>query len=330
MVRFLGARALEKGCFIVKDRHDNVERYPLFEKEIGEVVLKSGNMVSTGALASLGFWDIDVVVCTQRGRPVAMLKSFDDDSHVKTRLCQYEAYNNEKGVYIAKQFVYGKFDGQNQVLDKYDLTTHNDVYKEKIERLSAKKMNPTLRRRLMAYESKFTKHYFDQIFTLFPERLRHARRRTFKAYDGTNNLFNLAYEVLGWKVHRALVNAKLEPFLGFLHSVQYGKPSLVCDFQELYRHLIDKFLIQYCQKLKVVDFVVKTEDLTRKKKGKRQYLNNSLTREMMKELNEFFESYVKIPRMKIVKKQIVETLINEEALFFAKFLRDDQKIWIPR
>ncbi|MHA2315967.1 MAG: CRISPR-associated endonuclease Cas1 [Candidatus Hermodarchaeia archaeon] len=71
---FLG---MEKGCFIVKDRFDNVERYPLFEKEIGEVVLKSGNMISTGALASLGFWDIDVLVLTQRGRPVAMLKSLE-------------------------------------------------------------------------------------------------------------------------------------------------------------------------------------------------------------------------------------------------------------
>ena len=40
---------MEKGCFIVKDKHGNSERYPLFEKEIGEVVLKSGNMVSTGA-----------------------------------------------------------------------------------------------------------------------------------------------------------------------------------------------------------------------------------------------------------------------------------------
>jgi len=79
---------MEKGCFVVKDREDNVERFPLFEKEVGEVVLKSGNAVSTGALASLGFWDIDVMVLTQRGRPVAMLKSLEDDSHVKTRLCQ--------------------------------------------------------------------------------------------------------------------------------------------------------------------------------------------------------------------------------------------------
>ena len=96
---------MEKGCFVVKDKKGNSERYPLFENEIGEVVLKSGNAVSTGALASLGFWDVDVVVLTRRGRPVAMLKSFDDDSHVETRLSQYEAVNSEKGIHIAKQFV---------------------------------------------------------------------------------------------------------------------------------------------------------------------------------------------------------------------------------
>jgi CRISPR/Cas system-associated endonuclease Cas1 len=32
--------------------------------------------------------------------------------------------------------------------------------------------------------------------------------------------------------------------LGFLHSIQHGKPSLVSDFQELYRYLIDDFLIE--------------------------------------------------------------------------------------
>ena len=103
---------MEKGCFVVRDREDNVERFPLFENEVGEVVLRSGNAVSTGALASLGFWDIDVMVLTQRGRPVAMLKSFDDDSHVKTRLCQYEAYGNEKGIYTAKQLVKSRIEAR--------------------------------------------------------------------------------------------------------------------------------------------------------------------------------------------------------------------------
>jgi len=324
---FLG---VEKGCFIVKDKHGDVERYPLFEKEIGEVVLKSGNMVSTGALSALGFWGIDVLIQTQKGRPVAMVKSLDDDSHVQTRLCQYEAVNNEKGVHIAKQFVYGKFDGQNAILRKYDLPLHDVTYKAKIEKLKSSKINPTLRRRLMAYESKFSKHYFTQIFALFPETIRPEGRRTFQAYDGTNNLFNLAYEVLSWKVHRALITAKLEPYLGFLHSTQFGKPSLVCDFQELYRHLIDDFLIQYCHNIKAKDFIVKTEDLSRNKKGKRVYLNDAHSRDLIKKLNTFFESSIEIPRIRVGAKQMIETLINEEAFLFAKYLRNNQNSWVPR
>lgn len=135
---FLG---MEKGCFTVKDKKGDVKRYPLFEKEISEVVLKSGNCVSTGALASLGFWDIDVMVMTQRGRPVAMLKSLDDDSHVKTRLCQYEAYNSRKGIQIVKQFVISKLEGQNLVLKKYGLSNHGFSFKEKIENLKGENLD---------------------------------------------------------------------------------------------------------------------------------------------------------------------------------------------
>ena len=56
--------------------------------------------------------DIDVMIVTGRGRPVAMLKSMDDDSHVKTRLCQYEAVKNEKALYIARQIIISKMKGQ--------------------------------------------------------------------------------------------------------------------------------------------------------------------------------------------------------------------------
>ena len=185
--------------------------------------------VSTGALSALGFWDIDVMVMTQRGRPVAMLKSLDDDSHVKTRLCQYEAYNSQKGIAIAKQFVISKLEGQNQVLKKYGLRNHGFSFKEKIENLEGESLDK-IRARLHGIEGRYTKRYFNQIFGLLPEPIRPEYRKGFKAYDGTNNIFNLAYEMLSWKVHRALIKAKLEPYLGFLHSVQHGKPSLSLRF----------------------------------------------------------------------------------------------------
>jgi len=90
---FLG---MEKGCIVLRDKKGNTKKYPMFETEIGEVVLQSGNLVSTGVLSALGFWQIDVLVTTRNGYPIAMLKNLKDDAHVKTRVCQYEALRNGK------------------------------------------------------------------------------------------------------------------------------------------------------------------------------------------------------------------------------------------
>lgn len=128
----------------------------------------------------------------------------------------------------------------------------------------------------------------------------------------------------------ALINAKLNPYLGFVHSIQEGKPSLVCDFEELYRYLIDDFVIQYCKRLRKRNFTVKAESLSRKRVGKREHLNDIETKGLMRALNQYFESMVEIPRIRVGKRQTIETLINEEALLFAKYLRNERKTWIPR
>jgi CRISPR-associated protein Cas1 len=213
-------------------------------------------------------------------------------------------------------------------LKKYGLKTDSSV-KLKVNAVDTDDL-ALLRRRLTQIEAKFSRFYFKQIFELIPEKIRPERRRTYRAYDGVNNLFNLGYELLQWKVHSALVNAKLEPYLGFLHSEQFGKPSLICDFQELYRYLIDEFVIQYCQRLAKSDFTFKTEKASGQKKGKREYLNDVETKDFTAKLNNYFETTVEIPRMKVGKRQTIETLINEEALLLAKYLRNEKKDWIPR
>jgi len=106
--------------------------------------------------------------------------------------------------------------------------------------------------------------------------------------------------------------------------------SLVCDLLELYRYLVDDFVIGFCQGLWKRDFTVKSEAVSKKRMGKREYLNDSETRRMMKELQEYFESKVEIPLMRHGKRQRIGTLINEEALLLAKYLRDERRSWIPR
>jgi CRISPR-associated protein Cas1 len=234
-----------------------------------------------------------------------------------------------KGVQIAKQVVLSKIEGQNQVLKKYGLKRHGFSILEKIRNLEDENA-ARLRTRLMSIEGHASDRYFSQIFGLIPQLIRPEYRKTFKAYDGVNNVFNLAYEMLSWKVHHALIKAKLEPYLGFLHSTAKGKPSLICDFMELYRFLIDDFVIQYCQGLSKNDFMMKNEDFSTNRKGKREYLNDSLTHSLTKSLSEYFQTKVEIPRIRMGKKQEIETLINEEALLLAMYLRNERRNWNPR
>ena len=93
---------------------------------------------------------------------------------------------------------------------------------------------------------------------------------------------------------------------------------------------MDDFLIEYCRNIKPKDFVIKTAQMSRNKQGKREYLLDNLAKRMVKSLELHFQSQVNIPRIKHGKSQIIETLVNEETLLLAKFLRNELTTWIPR
>jgi len=44
-----------------------------------------------------------------------------------------------------------------------------------------------------------------------------------------------------------------------------GEFSLVYDFQELYRYIINDYLIKYCQKIRKKDFITVTEEISKNK-----------------------------------------------------------------
>ena len=47
-------------------------------------------------------------------------------------------------------------------------------------------------------------------------------------------------------------------------------------------------------------------------------------------LNSLFESEINVPRIRYGKKQTLDTLISEEALLLAEYLRNEKKDWTPR
>ena len=113
---------------------------------------------------------------------------------------------------------------------------------------------------------------------------------------------------------------------GYIRWCAHSSPRL----SRVVPYLTDDFVIQYCQTLGKKDFTVKSEDFSTKRKGKREYLNDLQTRGLVKGLNQYFQSKVRIPRIRMGDKQEIETLISEEALLFAMFLRDERPSWKPR
>jgi CRISPR/Cas system-associated endonuclease Cas1 len=131
-------------------------------------------------------------------------------------------------------------------------------------------------------------------------------------------------------VHKALLKAKLNPYLGFLYIVAAGNPSLLCDFQELYGHLIDYYLIERSRNLHKRDFVLVTDFMMRLEMGKRIHLCEYETDDLADSLNELFERKVEIARIRHGSRQSLDTLINGEALLLGMHLRNERKDWIPR
>jgi hypothetical protein len=64
--------------------------------------------------------------------------------------------------------------------------------------------------------------------------------------------------------------------------------------------------------------------------GKKVHLCEFETNELADALGLLFERMVEISRIKVGNRQTLDTLINEEALLFAKYLRNEKKAWIPR
>ena len=140
----------------------------------------------------------------------------------------------------------------------------------------------------------------------------------------------MAYEILKWKIYRALIKSKLEPYLGFLHRVSKGHPALVSDMMELYRALIDDFLIRYAKTLKRKDFEKYYLKGRYEKKTPRIFLNHTETNNLVENLNKYFEIKVDIPRIRRGKRSSLETLINDESSLLAKYIRGEKSEWTPR
>ncbi len=295
--------------FVVYHKQKSIKEIPFFKTT--QIILGSGNNVSTSALFWASIYGIDVVMASKTGRPLSLMIPLSTDKRVKTRIQQYEAYKNSKGSIIAEAILKARINSQIILLEKYGLPTQKLIKNlNKVE--TNNRPIDEIRTRLLVLEGNCSKHFFKQYFLLFPKCLKPKKREKYKAQSPLNNLLNLGYEILKGEVYKAILNAHLDPYLGYLHSMQFSKPSLVCDIQEIFRTVIEDFLVMYHQNIEPESF---------EPKGNRIFLKPEPKLELILEINRLFKKRIPYLRRNYSKKATIRTIIREKTIKLAQFIK---------
>ncbi len=140
-----------------------------------------------------------------------------------------------------------------------------------------------------------------------------------------NNVFNLAYEVLNWHLWSACVDAGLDPYIGFMHTIRHGRPSLICDLIEPYRPMIDDFLLMTTRELGSSDTMVRMEY------GKpRIFLNHKASSILVSKIRSLLNWAVEKPRRRGYGfKSRIGTVIDDDIHALARYILKDKDQWNP-
>lgn len=241
--RFLGKKSERLAIF---EKGKVVEEHPL--RDLSQVTIATmGVSLSTDALAACTEFGIQVNFLTSSGKPYAVVSSPELTGTVITRREQLKAYDDERGVHLAKCFVAGKINNQACLVKYYAKhRRESDSYGELMDkakaiealRVAAKDVTGShvdeIRTALLNLEGRAAAIYWPLVGRIAVGEEFSGREHR-GAADPFNSCLNYGYGILYNQVWGSVVLAGLEPFGGYLHVDRPGKPSLVLDLVEEFR-----------------------------------------------------------------------------------------------
>ena len=263
---YLGKRS-ERVSVRYRDKEREKEEHALMD--LDHIVIASrGVSMSSDLIEACTERGIEISFLSFNGKPYAKLNSPSLTATVISRREQLAAYNDERGVEIAKRFATGKLRNQINLVryfGKYRKKRAPKKYAELVERLTKIEViidelqcvgmgatdAPSIdgaRGVLLNLEGRAGALYWECVQRLLPTG-RFTTRNHQGAVDDVNTLLNYGYGILYSQVWSALTLAGLEPFAGFLHVDRPGKPSLVLDFIEEFRQpIVDRVVFAMINK----------------------------------------------------------------------------------
>ena len=296
----------KNNCFLVKNE-DKV--FEVSVKKVDSILITTSAYLSTDAVKFAVDNNIDIIFLDYSGNPYGRVWHSKLGSTTLIRRKQLESSTGEKGLNLAKEWIICKIENNVDFLKSLANSRPNkeNVINEYITSLEKKiyilqKMKGSLeekRNSIMAIEGMAGKEYFEALSYVIPERFKCKGRSRNPAKDEFNCLLNYGYGVLYSMVEKGCILAGLDPYLGFIHTDNYNKKSLVFDLIEMFRILVDKTVFYLFSKRKV-----KKEYFDQIKNG--LSLNQEGKAVLISALNEILEKKVRYRGRNIKNRNIIQ------------------------
>jgi len=295
-------------------------------EKVETIVATNKAMISTQAIILALENNIDIVFLDSFGDPVGRVWFSKMGSTALIRRRQLEAENNNIGIELVIDLVKEKSNNQIRFLKKLKYSrpgkeVHFNNAIGIIEDIVLKISNieehvDKKRNSIMGYEGSCGRAYFQCISKIIPEKFRFKTRSRRPAKDPFNAVLNYCLGVLYSLVEKACIISGLDPYIGFLHTDNYNKKSLVFDLIEPFRIYAEQTAVYLFtgKKMKDIFFDISEKAVSLNQKGKPIILEA---------FNNHLEEKVRYKNKNVKRKYIIQ----HEAHKMANILltEDDEK-----
>jgi len=166
------------------------------------------------------------------------------------RVAQYRTYlDKEFCLKYAKEVISEKLQKQKALLQglkntRAGINIFLNTAIEQIESLLDKTARADNIDSLRGLEGVASRTYFDALSKALPPSLGFKGRTKRPPKDPVNALFSFTYTLLYYEIVTELLSAGLDPTVGYYHQFDYGRDSLACDIEEVFRVDVDCFVIR--------------------------------------------------------------------------------------
>lgn len=230
--------------------------------QLESVVIQTRTQLDSRLLSQLAAHDVRVQVIAGRGQGESCYMVGSQHKDARRRLAQYAVVTHPAAQYAwAKRLVRLRLRRQklllaSAVLIRGDRAAMLRYRSGMIGRLATRLERQPNLAALRGSEGAAAALYFGAYQQLFAPAWGFVGRNRRPPRDPVNVLLSLAYTLLHGIVAKAVQHGGLDPQLGVLHEVAYGRDSLVCDLMEVLRSDVEWWVWRLCasETMRVEDF----------------------------------------------------------------------------